>query len=87
MRGLHLFYSTCLEAQNLLDNADQELKRELLIPGVGIFVRWSLAPGESIISPDEEIPFKLSKYITVYCELHAIQDYLVRLPREQRGEK
>ena len=34
---------------SLLDNLNQQLKRGLLMPGVRVFVRWSLALGGNIV--------------------------------------
>lgn len=39
---------TVCNVWGLLDSSDQQLRRGLLIPGVGGFVRWSMNPGESI---------------------------------------
>lgn len=54
-----------------LDNPDQQFKRRLVMPGVGIFVRWSLALEGSIGSLDKRISFKLHIYIyTQTCVYH-----------------
>ena len=44
------------------DNQDQYLKRGFK-SAIGIFVRWILASGGSIVDSDEKNTFKLYKYI------------------------
>ena len=39
---------------SLFDSPGQQLKRELLMSGVGAFVRWSLALGGSVVGRNEK---------------------------------
>lgn len=45
--------------QSFSDTPDQKLKREFFMHGTRAFVRWSMAPGESIIMPSGITSFKV----------------------------
>lgn len=47
----------------LLDDPDEQIQKELLMTGVGFFVKLSLSFGGGIVSSDKEISFKLYVYI------------------------
>ena len=48
------------------------------MPGVWIFVKWSMALGGSIASSDEKNSFKLSMYVCVCTELQVLYVILGR---------
>lgn len=52
--------------QNLSDYPNQQLIRELLMPGVRVLIKWPLALGRNTVSPDENNPFKLHVHIYTY---------------------
>lgn len=55
----------------LFNNPDQQLKKWLLIPSAGVFVKWSLALRRSIASSDEDFSFKL--FMHIYRDLYVLQ--------------
>lgn len=49
--------------ESLLDFPDQQLIRGFLMPGIGVFVRKSVACGGSIVAPCGKISFRLCMFI------------------------
>jgi hypothetical protein len=61
-----------------LDNSDEQLKRELLAPDVGVLVRWSLALAGSMFNTEKEILFQLYIYIYISTYIYCMHIYLGR---------
>lgn len=53
-----------------MDHSDQQFKRGLLVPGVRVFVRLSLALGRIIVIPYAKILFKLYMNINIQTETY-----------------
>lgn len=58
-------------AMGVLDFPDQQLERLILRPGIGKFVRWSMAFGNRIITPSRVILFKYTYiFIFIICNYY-----------------
>jgi hypothetical protein len=55
--------SSGMQFESLLDNPDQQFRKGLFTPSVGVFVTWYLDLRESIVRPDANCSFKCYLYV------------------------